>query len=293
MGEVGRAISASSNDQRSTLNHQHASVQWVPLWGTSNFELRTSDIERRREEGEEWRGADAALQASSVALRRQRGWADEDLVVMYSGNMGLGHRFGEILAAARELAGGGARDQEGRTRATGGDSPENEGGGRVRIVFYGGGKRRSEVQEFANGSPCCAVEVHDYAPAEILAAHLRSADVHLASLNPEWTGTMVPSKLQGVFEAGRPVIFIGSEASSIGRWVRESGGGRVVGPGDVAGLLVALAELGDPEIRRACGRAAGAYAAEYFDQATNIARAAEILCGECGECNDAGALGKN
>lgn len=274
-----------SNPQASSPGSRLPSIQWVPLWGTSNFELRTSNLERRREEREERSGADARLQVSAVALRRQRGWADEDLVVMYSGNMGLGHRFGEILAAARELAELSERDQDGRSRAGGRISPEKDGGGRVRFVFYGGGRRRSEVLEFANGSPGCAVEVHDYAPAEILAAHLRSADVHLASLDPEWTGTMVPSKLQGVFMAGRPVVFIGSAASSIGRWVRESGGGRVVGPGDVAGLLAALAELGDAEIRGACGRAAQAYGAVHFDEATNVARAAAILCG--GRCHPA------
>ena len=68
------------------------------------------------------------------------------------------------------------------------------------IVFFGGGKRRAEVIEFLGGHPDCGVELHDYAPADILTEHLESADVHLVSLNAEWTGTMVPSKLQGIFD---------------------------------------------------------------------------------------------
>jgi glycosyltransferase involved in cell wall biosynthesis len=133
------------------------------------------------------------------------------------------------------------------------------------------------VEAFLKENPGAPVELHDYAPAEELAAHLQSADVHLASLDPAWTGTMVPSKLQGIFAVGRPVIFIGSGDSSIGRWVRESGGGWVVEAGDVAALEAALAEVRDPEVRAAHGRAAMAFAREHFDKKTNVARVAEIF----------------
>ena len=118
--------------------------------------------------------------------------------------------------------------------------------------------------------PDSGVEMHDYAPADILPTHLRSAEVHLVSLEPEWTGTMVPSKLQGVFAAGRPVIFIGSEASSIGRWVIESGGGWVVKPGDVAGLLTVLAEARNASVRKVRGEAALAYANVHFTKHINV-----------------------
>jgi glycosyltransferase involved in cell wall biosynthesis len=121
------------------------------------------------------------------------------------------------------------------------------------------------------------MEVHDYAPADRLTAHLQSADVHLASLDAAWTGTMVTSKLQGIFQAGRPVVFIGSAASSIGRWVLESGGGWVLPPGDVVGLLAALDEARDPEARASRGRAARAFAVRNFDKATNVARIISCL----------------
>jgi hypothetical protein len=151
---------------------------------------------------------------------------------------------------------------------------------RMRFVFYGGGARKAEVEQFVREHPQCPVEVHDYAPADRLGAHLRSADVHLASLDAAWTGTMVPSKLQGIFQAGRPVVFIGSAASSIGRWVLESGGGWVVPPGDVAGLLAALDEARDPDARASRGRAARAFAVRNFDKATNVARIISCLTAE-------------
>lgn len=65
-------------------------------------------------------------EAGAQALRRTRGWGNERLVCLYSGNMGLGHRFGEFLAAAE---------------AGGAEGP--------LFVFSGGGKRKREIEVFA------------------------------------------------------------------------------------------------------------------------------------------------
>jgi glycosyltransferase involved in cell wall biosynthesis len=221
-----------------------AVVSWVPLWGVDTEETAAGDGSG---------GGDGV-----AALRRARGWGEDDLVVMYSGNMGLGHRFGEILEVARRM----------------GVDPEQAG---VRFVFYGGGKRRGEIAEYGREHPGCGIELNDYAPAELLAAHLRSADVHLASLDEAWTGTMVPSKLQGVFAVGRPVVFIGAAESSIGRWVVASGGGWVVGPGDLDGLESAIREARNPAVREARGEAARAFAREHFDKTGNVRRVVEVL----------------
>jgi hypothetical protein len=277
--------SASSSIQHSTFNIQHHLISWVPLWS-----------------GAEERGAAAGVETAVRHLREERGWADDELVVMYSGNMGLGHRFGEILAVAGE--GGNVEHRtsnvehrtsnvEHRTSKIMDEdqAPDSSSASSsiqhstfniqysksTRFVFFGGGKRRGEIEDFMREHPGAAVELHDYAPAEILVEHLRSADVHLASLDAAWTGTMVPSKLQGIFAVGRPVVFIGSADSSIGRWVAESGGGWVVEPGDVEGLRRALEEARDPAPREARGAAAERFAARFFDKATNVARSAEVF----------------
>jgi glycosyltransferase involved in cell wall biosynthesis len=200
------------------------------------------------------------------------GWADDELVVMYSGNIGLGHRFGEILKVAEGVA-----DVEIRSDETDPLSIQNLS--KNRFVFFGGGKRREEIRDFIRKYPEGPVELHDYVAADMLDAHLRSADVHLVSLDAAWTGTMAPSKLQGVFAAERPVIFIGSAGSSIGRWVSESGGGWVVNSNDVAALAAAIEEAGNPQERARRGRAAKLFADLNFDRKTNVARVAEALNG--------------
>lgn len=217
-------------------------LSWIPLWGT----------ESTRESG-----MDADEEA--LALRRKRGWRDEETIFMYSGNMGLGHRFGEILAAASDLA------RDASTSSA------------VRFVFFGEGKRRKEIEDFIAKHPDTPVELHGYVPRDELAGHLRSADVHLVSLEPAWDGTMVPSKLQGIFAAGRPVIFIGSQASSIGTWVRESGGGWVVGAGDPQAMKSAIDQALDPGERETRATLAKTFSDHHFGKKRNSREVARLL----------------
>ncbi len=234
-----------------------AGVDWVPLWATTDS--ATAEQSSTPAGGEDG----TAVTQAARELRNRRGWALDEVVVMYSGNMGLGHRFDEILEAARGLL-----------------SPAQAGGDRrprYRFVFHGRGKRRGEIEAFIRANPGLPVELHDYAPAQELAAHLRSADVHLASLESSWTGTMLPSKTQGVFAAGRPLLVVGAAESSMARWVAESGGGWVVAPGDVAAMLAALNEAADPEQRAKRGAAARDHARLHFSRGENARRCAAIL----------------
>ena len=258
--DPGLSVVPASSSQLSS-----SCVQWVPLWGTEATAVTMA------------RAIDEPL--PSRDLRRERGWADDELVVMYSGNMGLGHRFGEILKVAE---GGGyveSRSDEADPLSIQNPKSKIQNLPKTRFVFYGGGKRREEIRDFIRKHPEGPVELHDYVAADMLDAHLRSADVHLVSLDAAWTGTMVPSKLQGVFAAERPVVFIGSAGSSIGRWVSESGGGWVVESADVAALAEAIEEAGNPRERARRGRAAKLFADLNFDRKTNVVRVAEVLVG--------------
>ena len=202
-----------------------------------------------------WVPFDEPVPAAEAALarRRARGWGLDDLVLLYSGNMGLGHRMGEFLEAA-------------------GRSGDN-----AVWAFAGGGRRREEVERFAAAHPRARVQLLPYVAEEELAASLAAADVHLVSLRSPWQGLIVPSKLQAAFGLGRPVIFVGPRDSEPADWIAESGGGWVVGEGDVAGLLAAVAAAGDPGERRRRGEAARAYARLHFDREANTRRIAELL----------------
>ncbi len=227
---------------------------WVPLWETAEGEGRVA------------------------ALRRSRGWGDDETVFLYSGNMGLGHRFEEFLSVVDS----GASPALPPAKSPNPQINQSPNSPRLRLVFSGRGKRRGEIEAFladrkeGSGIP---VELMDYVPAEELTTHLLSGDVHLASLEPSWDGTMLPSKLQGSFSVGRPVLFVGSRTCSIGKWIIESGGGWVVAPGDLAGLREAMLEGCDAEERIQRGGLAAQFAREHFDRETNAARVAALLAG--------------
>jgi hypothetical protein len=205
---------------------------WVPLWG-------------------EPLGVDAP---DPDAVRAARGWAADDLVCMYSGNMGLAHRFGEIREAARRLGRGGPI-----------------------WAFAGGGPRRGEMERFAREEPGARIELLPYVPRGALAASLAAADVHLASLAAGWEGISVPSKIAAIFAVGRPVILVGGRRSEAAEWIAASGGGWVVAEDDVDGLLAAVRESHDPEERARRGERALAYARSHFDRQVNCTRIAELL----------------
>ena len=212
--------------------------EWIALWGK---EVEEDDLDEKANQ-----------------VRNERGWGSNDLVVMYSGNLGLGHSFDEILEVAK--------------------SPNpSEGKKKVRFSFHGNGKRRVDIERFQREFPDAPVELHGYEAKERLNSHLRSADVHLVSLNPAWDGTMVPSKLQGIFAVGRPVILIGSKDSSIGQWVTESGGGWIVPPGDPEGLASAITAAGHDEERVKRGQAAMKFSQSAFSRDTNSRRYAEAF----------------
>ncbi|HKL21839.1 MAG TPA: glycosyltransferase family 4 protein, partial [Tichowtungia sp.] len=90
------------------------------------------------------------------ALRRERGWADDETICLYSGNMGRAHRVDEFSALA------------------GLSIPK------VRFVFCGTGPSKREWKEQVGDR----FEWIDPVADDQLTAHLLSADIHLISQQP-------------------------------------------------------------------------------------------------------------
>lgn len=186
--------------------------------------------------------------------RARRGWREGEVVLLYSGNMGRGHRFGEFLAVAHRL---------------GADGPI--------WAFAGGGPRRAEIERFREEHPTARVQLLPAVAPEEVAGSLLSGDVHLVSLSASWQGLIVPSKLAAAFALGRPVIFVGAAENEIAASITESGGGWVVPEGDLDALTRAVTEARDPEERRRRGEAGRRYALGNFDHRRNVVRIADLL----------------
>ena len=100
-----------------------------------------------------------------------------------------------------------------------------------------------------------------------MAAILALGDVQLVSLQdqPLFRATL-PSKLQGVLAAGRPVI--GALSGDAADVVRASGAGPVVTPGSAADLAGAIRTAcgSSPDMLRARGQAGRAYYVSRFSE---------------------------
>jgi hypothetical protein len=97
-------------------------------------------------------------------------------------------------------------------------------------------------------------------PLEDLPRLLVTADAHLISLRPEFSGIVLPSKVYGCIASGRPILFVGPASSDVDLLCRESGHPAYehVEAGDVAGFAAALDRLARREtasVRRPAERA--------------------------------------
>lgn len=183
-------------------------------------------------------------------LRREWGLVDR-FVVGYSGNLGKGHEFETIVAAAERL-----REDD-----------------RVLFLFIGGGHRfEALVRRVGERGLSHRFRFEPYQPRSALRNSLGAADVHLISLMPALEGLILPCKFYGIAAAGRPMLPIAAAEGDIARLVERHGCGFVVAPGDGAGLAQALRHLaGDPGVAAAMGVRARRMLDAHFTRAQAFA----------------------
>jgi glycosyltransferase involved in cell wall biosynthesis len=109
----------------------------------------------------------------------------------------------------------------------------------IKLAFSVRGNREQMLREAVAGADV-NVSFCEFAPAERLEARLSAADIHVVSLHPEWTGTVVPSKFFGAIAAGRPVLFAGSPESAVAKWIQEYDLGWVLTPRNVNAITKSI-----------------------------------------------------
>ena len=196
--------------------------------------------------------ADPGAQAAARELRRARGWAEDEIVLLYSGNMGRAHRAEEFAALAERLRG---------------LSP------RCRFVFSGLGPLRAEWERRWGG----LFEFMAPVSGDACAVHLLAADVHLVSQQTGWRGVVVPSKFQAACALGRPVVYAGPSDSAVGAWLQEADAGWIVPPGAAAALEDAACGIRDGTARSEKGGRARRLFERRFTRSANCAMLARLV----------------
>jgi colanic acid biosynthesis glycosyl transferase WcaI len=154
---------------------------------------------------------------------RDNAWAEENgltgrFVVMHSGNVGHAQDLETLVTAATLL-----HDLD-----------------RLEIVVVGFGARHAAAVELATRTGATNVRFLPYQEREVLSQSLSAADIHYLGLARGLAGYVVPSRINGILAAGRPVIVAADPESETVQLVREAGCGIVAAAGDAAAVAAAI-----------------------------------------------------
>lgn len=151
------------------------------------------------------------------AFRREESLGDS-FVVLYSGNLGLAHRFDAVARAAVMLS---------------------EIQSEVSWLVVGHGPRLQELKTMTQA--LATVSFLGVQPRERLNALYNAADLHLVSLRDEISGLLVPSKYAAALAAGKPVLVVGGTGTDLHREIDERRLGWTC-PHDPGRIVQAVAE---------------------------------------------------
>ena len=166
-----------------------------------------------------WATGDPAVIRGDANELRARWSLQGRYVVLYSGNLGIGHEFETLLDAIDKVRR---------------DVPE------VLLLVIGRGGRLAEVRTLvATRGMQGSVRFEDLVPAELLPQSIGLADLAVVTLRPGFEGLMVPSKMLGYMARGIPSLYIGPP-SDISELVESSSGGLAFNNGDAAGVAAAI-----------------------------------------------------
>lgn len=179
-----------------------------------------------------------------------------ELVVLYSGNLGLAHDLDTILGSIRAL-----RDDA-----------------RFRFLFVGTGGRRQALTEFCEAHGVHSVEMRPFVARDKLSEGLAAGDIGLVTQQESACGSVVPSKVYGILAAQRPLLFIGPASATPARIIRRHNCGWHFECGDVEGVTRMLQHLAN---HRHLVTEAGARAREallsFYDLPQSVDRIGDIL----------------
>jgi glycosyltransferase involved in cell wall biosynthesis len=176
------------------------------------------------------------------------GWrelvTDDPTVIVYLGNIGVGHRFDTVVDAAQHL------------------------GDDALFVFVGGGARREALErEVTERGLEGNVRFVDYIPKEDTASLMAGADAALITLDERSLGIMSPSKLHANLAAGLPVLYIGPPGSNVDEAIGRFDCGASLREGDVVGVIDFVRSLRQPGAQSLRVHARQAFDEAYCDLA--------------------------
>ncbi len=179
------------------------------------------------------------------AFRQELRVGEDQLLLMYAGNMGEKQGLELVLQAADHL----------RHHS------------RVSFVLVGAGVARQRLERMAEDMKLPNVTFLPVQPLERLPEMLAAADVHLVVQKSEAADLVMPSKLTNVLAAGRPVVATANPDTALHDVLTSYQAGIVTPSGDLRAFVDALRRLTESAtLREQMGRNARLYAERYLDK---------------------------
>jgi colanic acid biosynthesis glycosyl transferase WcaI len=201
----------------------------------------------------------AAPPPAPGSFRRRHGFAPDDFLIVYSGNLGVKQGLDVLLEVARL-----------------GGQP------RARFVLCGDGNQREALAAKAARDRLSHVHLLPLQPAVQYQEMLHDADVCAITQQSGAGQCFFPSKLLPALAAGKAVLAVAEADSELARAVATGGFGLWVPPGQPVPLALAIGELiGQPEKLAAFGQAALRFVAQF--ERTRVLRRFTVELGKLTE----------
>ncbi len=207
-----------------------------------------------------WADVDALRPAEHGGdFRKRYGIADDALLVLHSGNMGVKQALENVLRAASVLR-----------------APP-----RVVFALVGDGSQKNVLMQMAQRENLENVFFIPLQARADLPYMLAAADVLLLNQHADLVEAVIPSKLLTYMAAARPIVIAAHAASEAARQVHAAGCGVLVAPDNPAALANAILELGAaPDARARLGARGREYVETHFARAI-LLREFETVLTEC------------
>lgn len=187
-------------------------------------------------------------------FREQLGLGNNDVVVLYSGSMGVKQGLEVVIKSAREL----------RAKAN------------IQFVLCGDGPARQELH--TSSYDCPNVHFLPLQPDDKFNELLNMADIHVLPQKSGASDLVMPSKLPGMLASGKPVIASCEEGSQLKTIIKSTG--IPVASEDSAALSQSILQLAeDPGLRAQLGEQGRRFVIENYSKKKILERFISVLEG--------------
>ncbi|WP_028981510.1 WcaI family glycosyltransferase [Sporocytophaga myxococcoides] len=193
------------------------------------------------------------------SMRRELGFEEKDIIILYSGNMGEKQGLEAVIPMAQKFAN------------------KSE----VKIVLAGEGAAKERLMKETEANRLKNITFLPIQPYEKLSAFLAIADFHLVLQKKAASDLLLPSKLLSILSAGGCAIVTAVENSSLHKMIGETNAGWLAEPENIEDLIRILENAIDSPSKNIQKKEnARKYALKYLNKDEILSNFQNVISGQ-------------